>query len=266
MKIEGSVVIVTGASSGIGAATALELARRGATVVLAARRTNELNTLAREIDQAGGRAFAVQTDIAWRPDIDRLVQTTIEAYGRVDVLVNNAGIGAGSSVSDADDVAMQRIVEVNLLGPARCIQAVLPHMRRQGHGVIVNVGSVAGEVATTGLYAATKFGLRGLSDALRRELRRDRIAVVLIAPGLIRTAMTASLKLPMPGPELVATAIARAIERPRRKIIVPRWYALPAYVAKLLPGLTDWIVGARPVQRWYRERRKLYGGRNTTDG
>ncbi len=256
MNLRGSVVIITGASSGIGAATARELARRGATVVLAARRMEELQVLAGEIDREGGHALAVPADVTQRSDIDRLVQTVLEAYGRIDVLVNNAGIGAGSSVSDSDDAAMQRIVDVNLLAPARCIQAVLPQMRRQAGGVIVNIGSVAGEVASIGLYAATKFGLRGLSDALRREFRRDNIAVVLIAPGFIRTPMTVSHKRPMPGPEVVARAVVRGIERPRRRIIVPWLYTPLVYIAKLLPGLVDWLVGSGPIQRYYRQRKR----------
>ena len=256
MNLRGSVVIVTGASGGIGAATARELARRGATVVLAARRVEELQALAGEIDRAGGHALVVPADVTQRSDIDRLVKTTLETYGRIDVLVNNAGIGVGSSIAGSDDAAMRRIIDVNLLAPARCVQAVLPQMRRQGGGVIVNIGSIAGEVANTGLYAATKFGLRGLSDALRRELRRDNIAVVLIAPGLIRTSMTASLKLPMPGPEVVARAVASAIERPRRRIIVPWFYTPLVYIAKLLPGLVDWLVGSGPMQRYYRQRER----------
>ena len=256
MNLQGSVAIITGASSGIGAATAHELARQGAIVVLAARRGDNLQALADAITFHGGRALAVPTDVSRREEIDHLVQKTLETYGRVDVLVNNAGIGLGSSVSDSDDVAMQQIIDVNLLAPARCIQAVLPYMRRQGGGVIVNIGSVAGEVASSGLYAATKFGLRGLSDALRRELRRDNIAVVLIAPGFIRTPMTEGVKLPMPGPETVARAVVKAIQHPRRRIIVPWFYAPPVYMAKLLPGLVDWVTSSGPVQRYYRERNR----------
>jgi NAD(P)-dependent dehydrogenase (short-subunit alcohol dehydrogenase family) len=254
MKLRGSVVILTGASSGIGAATARELARHGAKVVLAARRGDELRALQAAIADAGGEALAVPADVCQRSDIDRLVATAVEKYGRVDVLINNAGISAGSSIADSSDETLQRIVDVNLLAPARCIQSVLPHMRRQGQGLIVNVGSVAGEVATSGLYAATKFGLRGLSDAFRRELRRDGIGVVLIVPGFIRTPMTVGVKVPMPGPEAVARAIAGAIQRPRRRIVVP-WPYLPlAYIAKALPWLVDILLGSRAFQNHARER------------
>ena len=254
MEVRGSVVVITGASSVIGAATARELARAGAKVVLAARREEELRTLQSEIALEGGEALVVPIDVSRREEIDRMIATTVEAYGRVDVLINNAGINAGSTIATTSDETMQRVVDVNLLAPARCIHAVLPQMRRQGSGVIVNVGSVAGEVATTGLYAATKFGLRGLSDAVRRELRRDNIQVVLIAPGFIRTAMTTGVKLPMPGPEAVARVIAAAIRRPRRRIVVP-WPYLPlAYIAKALPWLTDILLGSRAYQNNAQER------------
>lgn len=254
MELQGRVVIITGASGGIGAATARGLARQGAKVVLAARRESELRALQAEIMAAGGQALAVPCDVSRRADIDRLVTTTVETFGRIDVLINNAGISAGSSITASSDAELQLSVDVNLLAPARCIQAVLPHMRRQGSGLIVNVGSVAGEVATSGLYAATKFGLRGLSDALRRELRHHRIGVVLIVPGFIRTPMTEGVKVPMPGPEAVARAIAGAIRRPRRRVVVP-WPYLPlAYIAKALPWLADILLGSRAFQNNAQER------------
>lgn len=255
MEINGSIVIVTGASSGIGAAAAQALARRGATVVLAARRLEELQTLAQTIERAGGRALVVPCDVSQHSDIERLAQITVDTYGRIDVLVNNAGINAGYTAANVSDDYLQRIVAVNLLGPIRCARAVIPHMQRQGGGLIINIGSIAGEVATNSLYSATKFGLRGLTDALRRELRHDRISVVLIAPGFIRTPLTKGLKLPMPGPEVVAETIARMIERPRRRAIVPWPYGPVMYLAKLCPWLADLIIGSRSFQRSYRERK-----------
>ncbi|CAA9395748.1 MAG: 3-oxoacyl-[acyl-carrier protein] reductase, partial [uncultured Chloroflexia bacterium] len=253
MDVKDKVVIITGASAGIGAATARALARRGATVVLAARRAPELTTLVAEIEAQGGRALAVPTDVSQRADIDHLVKQTLDAYGRIDVLVNNAGITGGSQLFDSDDQEMERIINVNMLAPARCIQAVLPAMQQQRSGVIVNMGSVSGEVAIRGLYSATKFGLRGMSDALRRELRGSGIEVVLIAPGFIRTSMTEGLKLPMPGPEAVARAVIDGIRRPRRRIIVPAIYAPLAFVAKVLPWLVDRIFGSRRYQQLSRD-------------
>lgn len=256
MNLPGSVVIVTGASSGIGAATARELGRRGAQVVLAARREAELRTVVDAIVRDGGRTLAVPTDLAQREEIDRLVQTTLDQFGRIDVLINNAGINAGARLSDGDDAAIERIVNVNLLAPARCIQAVLPTMRQQRKGMIVNIGSVAGEIATSGLYAATKFGLRGLSDAMRRELRGQGIAIVLIAPGFVRTPMTTGVPLLMPSPEAVARVIVRSIEHPRRRIIYPWPYAPLAYLAKALPWAVDWIVGSNTYQHWDKDRKR----------
>lgn len=249
MNIRNSIVVITGASSGIGAATARELARQGATVVLAARREDQLRALAGEIERLGGKTLVVPTDVTRSDDIDHLVQTAIDTYGRIDVLINNAGVGAGKTVTSSSDDELEQVVTVNLLAPMQAVRAVVPHMRQQGRGTIINIGSVAGEVGTTSLYSATKFGLRGLSDSLRRELRPHKIKVVLIAPGFIRTPMTTGVKVPMPGPEAVAHAIAVAIQRSRRRIIVPWYYAPLAYLAKFAPWLADWIISRRQIQR-----------------
>ncbi len=257
MEISGNIIIITGASSGIGAATARELARRGATVVLAARRQDELATLQAAIERQGGRALVVQTDVSERVDIERLVQTTLDTYGRIDVLVNNAGISPGKPIAELSDADIRRVFDVNLLAPARLASLIVPQMREQGGGIIVNIGSVAGEIATSNVYAATKWGLRGLNDALRRELRHDNIALVLIAPGFIRTAITLGAKLPMPGPELIAQAVAEGIRHPRRKIVAPWYYRPMIVIGKLLPGLADAILGSGLYQRRYRSRKLL---------
>lgn len=226
-------------------------------MVLAARRQAELATLQAEIERQGGRALAVQTDVSERADLERLVRTTVDTYGRIDVLVNNAGVSPGKPISELSDAEIRRVFDVNLLAPARLASLVVPHMRSQGGGIIVNIGSVAGEVATSSIYAATKFGVRGLNDALRRELRHDNIKLVLIAPGFIRTAITAGAKLPMPGPELIAQAVAEGIWRPRRKIVAP-WYYRPFIVlAKALPEVADAVLGSRIYQSRYRTRKRL---------
>ena len=253
MELRNSVIIVTGASSGIGAATARELARHDAIVVLAARRVDLLDSLAAEIGEHGGRVLAVPTDVSRRSDIDHLVQTVLDRYHRIDGLVNNAGVGGGSSIVDSDD-KLEHIVTVNLLGPARCTQAVLTAMRERNRGVIVNIGSVAGDIGVSGIYSASKFGLRGLNDAVRREVWQENIDVVLIQPGFIRTPMTKGVKMPMAEPEVIARAVVEAIQRPRRKMIVPWPYALLVFLAKVFPWFADRIVGSGEAQKRYRER------------
>lgn len=236
--IRGEVAIVTGASSGIGAATALELARRGVRVVLAARRADELAGVAQAIKEAGGEARAIPTDVTDTKQVARLVRETTDAYGRVDVLVNNAGIGAQSTLEQmpAEDIA--NVVNVNLMGAIVATRAVLPGMLERRHGAIISVASVAGIVAVDPVYSATKFGLRGFSLSLRREVQGGGVSVSLVSPGFIRTPLTAGRRGRMPGPEVVAQTIAGLIRRPRREVIVPRYYG----VAVLVEGVAPWLV------------------------
>jgi NAD(P)-dependent dehydrogenase (short-subunit alcohol dehydrogenase family) len=230
MQITNSVVIVTGASSGIGEATARELARRGAHLVLAARRIDRLRQLATTLD-----ALPQEVDVSNPEDLQRLVNATVERFGRIDALVNNAGTGSGRSfLRDSDDAA-QQLLAVNLTAPVLLVRAVVPHMPRGG--VIVNVGSVAGEGPALNLYAVTKTAMKAFTHGVRLELAALGIRVVLIEPGFIRTELTvrARLPIPMPGPEVVARAIADAIERPRRTVIVPRWYIPLVWAMRLTP-------------------------------
>jgi short-subunit dehydrogenase len=243
MNIAESIVIVTGASSGIGAATARELAQRGAAVVLAARRVEELNQIANNLTQVGYEALAVPTDVSSRESIDHLVAQTVEAYGHIDGVMNVAGIGGAGIIERASDDVLKAIVTINLLAPARLIQAVLPYMKHDGSAAIVNIGSIAGEMGTNGMYSATKFGLRGLSDSLRRELWTKRIAVSLIEPGYIRTALMAQMKGSLPGPEIVAQAVARVLEHPQRAVVVPAFGRLLLGV-RFFPAIADRLFGS----------------------
>jgi NAD(P)-dependent dehydrogenase (short-subunit alcohol dehydrogenase family) len=241
MPVAGKVVIVTGASSGIGAATAQLLASKGAFIVLAARRADMLADVEREITSRGGKAFAVPTDVTMDADIERLVRETLAVYGRIDALVNNAGVGGGHSIL-ADTAVLDRAIAVNLTAPAHLMKAVIPVMLQQGAGSIVNIGSIAGEIAVGAMYSASKFGLRGLNDAVRREFMGRGIQVTLVEPGYIRTPMTAQRTQNMPGPEIVAKAVLQALERPRRKLIVPFYFHVPLLLASLSPGITDRVI------------------------
>ncbi|GHF92569.1 short-chain dehydrogenase [Deinococcus piscis] len=243
------VALLTGASSGIGEAAAYELSARGYALVLAARREERLHRLARELDPSGSRIIAVPCDVADPAAREALVAAALDHFGRIDVLVNNAGVGLGGGVwwQDPD---WARVLRVNLEAVMALTALVLPPMLERRRGHIVNVASVAGQVATEGVYSASKFGVRGFSFALRRELWGSGVEVSAVSPGFVRTEMTARSRLRMPGPEVVARAIADVLERPRREVTVPRLYRLAA-LAEALPALSDPLIA-----RAYSARRR----------
>lgn len=182
---QNKVVVVTGASTGIGRETALAFAAAGAKVVLAARNEAQL----RELAGGNPQFLVVPTDVTHDDDVCRLVEATLAKWGRVDILVNNAGFGIRAELEKTAFEDAKRLMDVNVLGVIRCAQAVLPHMKKQGSGQIVNVGSVLSVVATPGnsVYSASKFAVRALSDAWRIELRGTGVDVILIMPGYTDT-------------------------------------------------------------------------------
>lgn len=244
MSIEGAGgmhVIITGASSGLGEATARLLAANGHRLVLAARREDRLEILAREINPSGKRVITAVTDVTKLADLENLVARARGVFGPVDVLINNAGVGGQvARWWERDSSAYRTVLDTNLIAAVELARLVLPEMisRRTGH--IINVGSVAGRVAFTSLYSASKYGLRGFSMGLRRELLGSGVHVSLVAPGFIRTAMTAwEPPVPMPGPEVFARAVLHLLDHPRAELIVPGWYRPLAWLETLLPGLAD---------------------------
>lgn len=243
-SLSGNVAIVTGASSGIGAATALELARRGARVVLAARRDPELRAQVRAISDIGGEAVAVPTDLSDREQITRLAERAAALFGQIDILVNNAGLAEKTPFerADLDDIAL--LADVNLRGAMLLTRVVLPGMLQRRRGAIISVASVAAHVATSPLYAGTKFGLRGFSLGLRREMLDSGVSVSLVSPGFIRTPMTGNRRW-MPGPEIVAITIADLIAHPRAEVVVPGGYRGLIWLANAAPALTDLAVRLR---------------------
>ncbi len=248
MRTRDAVAVVTGASGGIGSATVRALLARGYSVVVAAPADPLLDALTRELEPHGDRVLAVPADITVRADVDALIARTLVRFERIDVLANVAGIGSSPSLSDTTDDEIERVLAVNLLGAARLMHAVLPVMKAQRRGAIVNVGSVAGEAGVMGVYSASKFGLRGLTDSVRREVRSFGIGVTLIEPGFVRTPMNPAMN-GLPGPEIVADAIVAAIDRPRRVRIVPGGYRLPVFLVKTFPALTDLVFGDARIQR-----------------
>lgn len=189
-SLAGKVALVTGASSGIGEATAAALAAAGAKVAVAARRIDRLATLASRIDKAGGTALAVAADIAKGGDVTAMVDKVVSEWDRLDILVNNAGVMLLAPAAEADLDDWRRMIELNLIGLMATTKAALPHLKAaKGH--IVNVSSVAGRVANPGAsgYAATKFGVVAFSESLRREVYADKVRVTVIEPGLVRTEL-----------------------------------------------------------------------------
>jgi NAD(P)-dependent dehydrogenase (short-subunit alcohol dehydrogenase family) len=257
-RLKGKVAVVTGASSGIGEATARELAARGAPVVLAARAAEKLESLEAEIFASGGRALAVQTDVSARDSVEAMVGKTVEAFGTLDILVNNAGLGLSGRVAELRLEDLRHVFDVNAIGPLNCIQAALPHMGRGGR--IINVSSVVGRrsVPKVGGYCATKFALNALSDALRVEIAERGITVTSVYPGTTRTAFRDNSRRTKDEkrgwrpkgvtPERVAKKIADAAEKGPRDVYVRLSDRLYVMATILLPGLTD-----RALRAWARD-------------
>lgn len=253
------VILITGASSGIGEATARLFAREGYRVSLGARRLDRLESLAEEIQSAGGQARAVQADLTSLADIQNLVRTTLDQFGQLDVLFNNAGFGRLNWCEDLDPVKdVEAQLQINLVATILVAQEVLSHMieRRSGH--IVNMVSLGGYVATPTytVYAASKFGVRGFTEALRREVGVFGIQVSGIYPGGVRTEFSQhtgaerktgrttpdSLRLEA---EDVAQAVLSVVRRPRRALIIPWPMRIVVWLNILFPGIVDWMIEKR---------------------
>lgn len=187
--LSGTVALVTGASSGIGEATARALAASGAKVALAARRTDRLDAVVKQIEDAGGEALALACDVTDEAQVNRAVQAVKEKWGRLDVLVNNAGIAALGPVLGGDTAEWRRLFDINVLGLMYATHAALPLMKDQGRGHVINISSVLGRIAPAGnaVYAATKWAVGGFSEALRQECVGYNVRVTVVEPGLVTT-------------------------------------------------------------------------------
>jgi NADP-dependent 3-hydroxy acid dehydrogenase YdfG len=227
--ISSKVIAITGASSGIGEATGRLLAQRGATVVLAARRTERLEHLARDIRDAGGEVTTCVTDVTRYDDVQRLVETAVEEFGRLDVFVSNAGISKIGPISNRDVDGWSAMIDVNLRGVLHGIAAALAVFERQGHGHFITTVSTAGLkiVPDLGVYAATKNAVRTVLEALRQESTDGAVRTTAISPGFVRTDLDTSIDDPELrdqirrsmdvfglAPEAVAETIAFAIDQP----------------------------------------------------
>lgn len=197
-NIQGKVVVITGASSGLGEAAARLLSAEGATVVLGARRVERIQALAEELARSGGKALAVVTDVTRCEQVKQLVDAAVEAYGRVDVMLNNAGLMPLSPLERLKVDEWDRMIDVNIKGVLYGIAAALPHMQRQQAGHIINVSSVAGHKVRAGgsVYSATKHAVRALSEGLRQEVKPYNIRTTVISPGVVVSELPNSASEP----------------------------------------------------------------------
>ena len=272
--IAGKIAIITGASSGIGEAAALEFASAGAKVVLAARRIERLERLAETIRAAGGLALAVQTDLTIISQIRNLVQTTLTTFGRIDILANIAGAGYYDWFEELSSENLREHYEVNVIGLAELTREVLPTMKAQRSGYILNMCSYSSVISAPPLtvYASTKYAVEGLTDGLRRELIPWGIKVMRIHPsGVTGTEFKAkaardggiqfkSISFGQVSRERVARTLVRLVERPRRSVFLGRVYDGLAILNKLFPGTIDWASSIWVRRKQRQEKKKGNSG------
>lgn len=259
MKNDSEVILITGASSGFGEATARLFAAEGYRVAIAARRFTRLQALADELQPSGGMVLPVEADLVDLASIRRMVDKVIDTWGQIDILFNNAGMGRLDwldSLEPVDDIESQ--VKVNLLAVIQTTREVLPIMIQQRKGHIINMGSIGGWVATPTytIYAATKFGVRGFTEALRREVGIYGVYVSAIYPGGARTEFTAHAKIKRKTgyttpkalkleKEDVARAVLKIARKPRRSLVVPSVMWFTIWLNMLFPGLVDRVIEKR---------------------
>ena len=267
-SFRGRTVLVTGASSGIGRETALAFAAAGANIVLVARRAKVLAKVAAEARKLGAATLVASADVTDAAAVAAAFRKAAKRFGAVDVVVNNAGVLIPAKVDDLRDADLHRMLDVNLFGALHVMQSAVRVMRGQGHGHIVNVGSLAGRrgFSPLGGYCASKFALVGLTEALRTELVGERIHVSLVLPGVVDTPMAAQIQdnpdtaefwpeaLNMP-PSWVVWSVFLAIRFRLAEIAVPPGTALVEKLAALAPGTTDALLRrATDVARRLRRR------------
>lgn len=254
-KVKGTTVIITGATSGIGYATALEFARAGARVVIAGRRVERLRELAAAIESKGGEVLAVRTDVAEEAQVEALIAQTLERFGSIDTLVNNAGVALAAKFDEQSMADFRRVMEINFWGAVYACKAAVPQMKQQKSGVIINVSSAFGKrgMPFETAYCASKFALAGFSEALRAEVLSDGIDVSTIFPGAVETeifeqaANQAGLELPAFIPKFPARELAKIIVRdarfPQPEIVMAADAIGIDLMNKFAPGLMDLALG-----------------------
>jgi len=257
MKLSGKVAVITGASMGIGEEIAKLFAREGAKLVLCSRDLSRVEAARQRIaasdNSAGNNSISVACDVSRRDQVDALMNAAMTKFGRIDILVNNAGFGLNDSLAELDMAHCRQLFETNLFGAMECMQAVIPIMKRQGGGDIVNISSVSGHIATPymSVYAASKHGMQAVGRAVRMELKKHNINVVTVSPGYIATDFASNMLKGQSGqrvagsakygarPEVVAQATLRAVLKRKREVVVPWFYRIAIKLYENFPGLVE---------------------------
>jgi NAD(P)-dependent dehydrogenase (short-subunit alcohol dehydrogenase family) len=255
-QTQGRVVVITGASSGIGRATALAFARQGARLVLAARRTEKLEEAARACDAAGGSTLAVTTDVTEEAQVEALGRAALERFGHIDLWFNNAGVGVFGRLESIPAEAWRRVIETNVFGYMHGARVAMRQFRAQGHGTLVQNASIVGITAKpdSTAYATSKWAIRGFSEALRQEvLDQPGIHICTVLPSVIDTPFfqhaanfsgrTVRAAPPVYTAEEVAETVLDLAERPQDEVIVGGFGKLAAAQKQLAPHLTSWMTG-----------------------
>jgi short-subunit dehydrogenase len=256
MDLSGKVVVVTGASMGIGEAIAKIFADQGASVVMLSRDAVRVEAARGRVGH-GERTLAMACDVRHREDVDRALGLTLHHFKRIDVWVNNAGHSLVDSVAQMEMAACREMFDTNLFGAVGAMQAVIPVMRQQGAGTIINISSVVGHIPVPfqAAYSATKFALNAMGKAAGVELKKDGIHVLTVCPGYVRTAFSENamrgneVKRVRPGSmrgitaERVARATLRGYLKGKREVIVPWTMHVPVKIYQLFPGVVEWSMG-----------------------
>ena len=252
MKLQDKVAVITGASMGIGEAIAKLFLQEGARLVLCSRDLERMRAAEQRIG-GGANTLSVACDVSRREQVDALVNAAVKKFGRIDIFVNNAGFGLNDAVADMEMAELRRMFDTNLFGAIECMQAVIPLMRKQGGGDIVNISSVSGHISTPYMsgYAATKHAMNAVGKAARMELQRHNINVLTVCPGYIATDFVknmvkgkhaervgSSVKYAVTA-DVVAAATLKGLLKRKREVVVPRTYQLFIRMYQALPGVVE---------------------------
>jgi short-subunit dehydrogenase len=244
---QNKVILITGASSGIGRTTALIFAQLNAKVILASRNEEKLESLRQEIESNGGKALVIKTDVSSFEDTQRMVMATISKWGKIDILIANAGVYVQDVSHEIDIESFGESFSINFFGVLNAIKSVLPEMKRQGKGHIVIVNSLDAKKGIIGdsPYVAAKSALDGFGDVLRQELKGSGINITSIYPARVDTPMIENIKVPWISPKIsplkVAKAVVKGIKRNKAIVIVPSAFFLLGSLNNIFPRLLDWF-------------------------